>query len=60
MSDIMDSDATDRLLSALGEQLAALGQRFELVVVGGSALLGPRTYRAIDARRRRSRVAGRQ
>lgn len=32
-------EATDRLLSALGEQLAALGERFELVVVGGSGLL---------------------
>lgn len=39
MSDISDREATDRLLSALGEQLGALGQRFELVVVGGSALL---------------------
>lgn len=39
MSDIASKEATDRLLSALGEQVAALGQRFELVVVGGSALL---------------------
>lgn len=39
MSDIASSEFTDRLLSALGEQVAALGQRFELVVVGGSALL---------------------
>jgi uncharacterized nucleotidyltransferase DUF6036 len=39
MSDIASKEATDRLLSALSEQVAALGQRFELVVVGGSALL---------------------
>lgn len=38
MSDIASKQATDRLLSALSEQVAALGQRFELVV-GGSALL---------------------
>jgi hypothetical protein len=39
MSDIASREATDRLLSALGEQLAALDQRFELIVVGGSGLL---------------------
>jgi hypothetical protein len=39
MPDIANDEATDRLLSALGEQLAALGQRFELVVIGGSGLL---------------------
>lgn len=39
MSDIASREATDRLLSALGEQLAAAGQRFELVVIGGSGLL---------------------
>jgi hypothetical protein len=39
MFNIARSEATDRLLSALGEQVAALGQRFELVVVGGSGLL---------------------
>ncbi len=39
MSDIASREAIDRLLSALGEQVAALGQRFELVVVGGSGLL---------------------
>lgn len=39
MSDISSSEVADRLLSALGQQVAALGQRFELVVVGGSALL---------------------
>src|SRR3954466_1212593 len=39
MSDIASNETTDRLLSALGEQLAALAQRFELVVVGGSGLL---------------------
>lgn len=39
MFDIANSEATDRVLSALGEQLAALSQSFELVVVGGSGLL---------------------
>ncbi len=39
MSDIANVEAADRLLSALGEQLDALGQRFELVVIGGSGLL---------------------
>lgn len=39
MSDITSREATDRLLSALGEQLAARRQRFELVVAGGSGLL---------------------
>jgi hypothetical protein len=39
MSDIASADSADRLLSALGQQLGALGQRFELVVVGGSGLL---------------------
>jgi hypothetical protein len=39
MSDIANVEAADQLLSVLGEQLAALGQRFELVVVGGSGLL---------------------
>jgi hypothetical protein len=32
-------DSTDSLLGALGEQLSARGERFELVVIGGSALL---------------------
>lgn len=35
----MDAGQTDRLLSALGEQLAARGERVELVVIGGSGLL---------------------
>lgn len=39
MSDIANHEEADRLLSALDEQLAALGQRYELVVVGGSGLL---------------------
>jgi Nucleotidyltransferase of unknown function (DUF6036) len=39
MSDIANRKDADRLLSALGEQLAAAGQRYELVVIGGSALL---------------------
>jgi hypothetical protein len=33
------ADALDLILSALGEQLQALGARVELVVIGGSALL---------------------
>ncbi len=39
MFDIASKNAADRLLSALGEQLAAAGQRFELIVIGGSGLL---------------------
>lgn len=39
MSDIASKDAADRLLSALGEQLAAADERYELVVIGGSGLL---------------------
>jgi hypothetical protein len=39
MSDIASKDRADQLLLALGEQLAAAGQRYELVVIGGSGLL---------------------
>ena len=39
MSVIENQESAERLLSALGEQLAAIGERFELVVVGGSGLL---------------------
>jgi Nucleotidyltransferase of unknown function (DUF6036) len=39
MSDIASKDAADRLFVALGEQLAAAGERYELVVIGGSGLL---------------------
>jgi hypothetical protein len=46
-----DDDAA-RLLAALGEQLGVLGERIELVVVGGTALLalglGSRVTRDID------------
>jgi hypothetical protein len=38
MSVIASKDAADRLLSALGEQLAAANERYELVVIGGSGL----------------------
>jgi len=38
MSDISSRDTADRLLSALGEQLAAANERYELVVIGGSGL----------------------
>jgi hypothetical protein len=38
MSDITP-ESTNLLLEALGEQLAARGEHFELVVIGGSALL---------------------
>ncbi len=51
MSDIT-TDRADRLLVALGEHLAARGERFELVVIGGSALLAlgliDRTTRDVD------------
>lgn len=39
MSDIKDRSDIERLLSALGEQLASAGERYELVVIGGSGLL---------------------
>lgn len=39
MNTISTSQDADRLLGALGEQLAAVRQRFELVIVGGTALL---------------------
>lgn len=39
MSDIASKGTADRLLSALGEQLAAANERYELVVIGGSGLL---------------------
>lgn len=39
MSDIASRKTADRLLSALGEQLAAANERYELVVIGGSGLL---------------------
>lgn len=39
MSDVPKIESTDALFSALGEQLAAAGERYELVVIGGSGLL---------------------
>lgn len=39
MVDIASSEQLERLLSALSEQLARAGRHYELVVVGGSALL---------------------
>src|SRR5690349_20406915 len=33
------AEAANRLLGALGEQLSRAGQSFELIVIGGSALL---------------------
>ncbi|MBS1882210.1 MAG: hypothetical protein JSS97_04560 [Actinobacteria bacterium] len=51
MSDIT-SKSIDVLLDALGEQLASRGERYELVVIGGSALLAlglvERTTRDVD------------
>lgn len=51
MSDITQKRA-EELLLALGEQLAARGERYELVVIGGSALLAlglaERTTRDVD------------
>jgi hypothetical protein len=35
----ISTESLDAILSALGEQLHALGARYEVVVVGGSALL---------------------
>jgi len=39
MSDIRNKEAADQLLGALSEQLAASGEHYELVVIGGSGLL---------------------
>ncbi len=39
MMDVQDPDVANVLFSALGEQLAAQGSAFDLVVIGGSALL---------------------
>jgi hypothetical protein len=39
MSNIENQAQAEHLISALGEQLAAAGERFELVVVGGSGLI---------------------
>lgn len=36
---INSAEAADRLLSALGEQLALAGEKYDLIVIGGSALL---------------------
>jgi hypothetical protein len=51
MSDIT-SDSAEQILSALGEQLAARGERYELVVIGGSGLLAlglvERTTKDVD------------
>ncbi len=48
----LDPDRANRVLAALGEQLAALGARYELVVIGGSGLLSlglvDRTTRDVD------------
>lgn len=52
MSDIQNKEKMDQLLRALGEQLAASGERHELVVIGGSGLLAlgviERSTRDID------------
>jgi hypothetical protein len=51
MSDIT-LDSAEQILSALGEQLAARGERYELVVIGGSGLLAlglvERTTKDVD------------
>lgn len=39
MKNIPDQDVAEDLLRALGEQLAAVRERFELVVIGGSGML---------------------
>lgn len=50
--DVLDQAKTHALLSALGEQLAAVDARVDLVVIGGSALLAvgliSRTTRDVD------------
>ena len=39
MSDITNAQTIDAIFAALGEQLAVAGERYELVVIGGSGLL---------------------
>ena len=39
MADRFGAEQADELLRALGEQLAAAGEEFDLVVIGGTALL---------------------
>jgi hypothetical protein len=39
MKEILNRDVADSLLTALGEQVAAAEEKFELVVIGGSGLL---------------------
>ena len=39
MSNILSKEAANKLLGALGEQLDNAGERYELVVIGGSGLL---------------------
>jgi hypothetical protein len=39
MADIATQDVANQVLAALGDQLAAVGARYELVVIGGSGLL---------------------
>jgi hypothetical protein len=52
MASIQNRKAAEELLQALGEQLGAAQQRFELVVIGGSGLLAlgivERTTRDVD------------
>lgn len=52
MDTVLDEKFADELLQALGEQLAAAGQPFEIVVIGGSGLLAlglvERTTRDVD------------
>jgi hypothetical protein len=38
-ANIESAEATDRLLTALGEQLSLAGYEYDLIVIGGSALL---------------------
>jgi len=39
MTDITSQNLVETIFAALGEQLAVVGERFELVVIGGSGLL---------------------
>jgi hypothetical protein len=39
MNNIADREVAEQVLAALGEQLDAAGESYELVVIGGSALL---------------------
>ena len=61
MENIANREFAEQVLTALGEQLGAAEESYELVVVGGSGLLIlgviERSTRDVDLREARDRVA---